>query len=125
VLEGEAPVIRSDGTLVRDYLYVRDAAAGVLLLADAVRERPEVQREAFNLASEDRAPVMEVVERILRLMGSDIEPTVLGLDVQEIPDQRVSAARAKRILGWQSTTSLEEGLRETIDWYRAFLADIV
>jgi CDP-glucose 4,6-dehydratase len=125
VLEGEAPIIRSDGTLVRDYLYVGDAAAGVLLLADAVRKRPEVQGEAFNFASEDRAPVVEIVERILRLMGSDIAPTVLGLDVQEIPSQRVSAVRAKRMLGWRSRTGLEDGLRETISWYRAHLAELI
>jgi CDP-glucose 4,6-dehydratase len=125
VLEGEAPGIRSNGTLVRDYLHVGDAAAGVLLLAEAVRDRADVQGEAFNLASEARAPVMEVVQRILRLMSSDLEPTVLGLDVQEIPDQRVSAAKAERVLGWRSKTRLEEGLRQTIGWYRAHLAEIV
>ena len=126
VLEGEAPVLRSDGTLMRDYLFVADAAVGVLLLAKAVRDRSDVRGEAFNLASETRAPVIDVVRRILTLMGAeDVEPMILGNELQEIPLQRVSSARARRMLGWRSTTSLEDGLRDTIDWYRAHLSEIV
>lgn len=126
VLEGEAPVLRSDGTLMRDYLFVADAAVGVLLLARAVRDRSDVRGEAFNLASETRAPVIDVVRRILAQMGAeDIEPMILGNELQEIPLQRVSSARARRMLGWQSTTGLEDGLRETIGWYRAHLSEIV
>ena len=118
-------MIRSDGTLVRDYLYVTDAAAGVMLLADAVRNRADVQGQAFNLSSGARAPVIDVVRRILALMGADgVEPTILGGELQEIPMQRVSSARARRILGWRSTTSLRDGLRETVGWYRAHLPEI-
>lgn len=122
VLAGERPVIRSDGTLVRDYLYVRDAARGVLCLADAVRQRPaELRGEALNFAAGARLPVLGVVARILRLMDSDLEPIIEGRSLHEIGEQRVSAVKARRVLGWRPTTSIRTGLRETIAWYRAHL----
>jgi CDP-glucose 4,6-dehydratase len=121
ILEGQAPVIRSDGTFVRDYLYVRDAAAGVVALADAVGGRPDLAGTAFNFAAGCRMPVIEIVRRILALMGSDLEPVILSLPLQEIPEQRVSAARARHLLGWRPHGSLDAALRETISWYRAYL----
>lgn len=121
VVEGDAPVIRSDGTFVRDYLYVRDAAAGVVALADAVGDRPEIAGTAFNFAAGVRLSVIEVVLRILALMDSDMEPVVLGLPLKEIPEQRVSAARARRLLGWRPRATVESGLLNTIDWYRSYL----
>jgi CDP-glucose 4,6-dehydratase len=120
VVQGEAPVIRSDGTFVRDYLYVRDAAAGVLTLADAIGDRPEIAGTAFNFAASVRWSVIDLVRRILELMDSELEPVVLGLPLKEIPEQRVSAARARRLLGWRPRASIESGLRETIDWYRGY-----
>jgi CDP-glucose 4,6-dehydratase len=124
VLEGEAPVIRSDGRFVRDYLYVRDAAAGVARLAAATRSRPELTGQAFNFAAGNRLPVIDIVATILRLMESRLEPVILNLPLKEIPEQRVSAARARRLLRWRASTPLETGLRETIDWYRAHLASL-
>jgi CDP-glucose 4,6-dehydratase len=121
VLRGEAPQIRSDGTFVRDYLYVRDAATGVLMLADALGERPELAGTAFNFAAGFRMPVIDLVRRILALMDSDLEPVVLNLPLKEIQDQRVSAARARRLLGWRPRSSVDAGLRETIAWYREHL----
>ena len=121
IVEGEAPVIRSNGTFVRDYLYVRDAAAGVLALADAVGDRPEIAGTAFNFAAGARLPVIDVVRRILGLMGSDLEPVVMSLPLKEIPEQRVSAARARRLLGWRPRATIDSGLGETIGWYRSYL----
>ena len=121
VLEGEAPVIRSDGSYVRDYLYVRDAAAGVVALADATGERPELAGTAFNFAAGARMSVLDMVRRILTLMDSDLEPVVLSLPLKEIPDQRVSAGRARRLLGWRARWSVEAALLETIGWYRSYV----
>jgi CDP-glucose 4,6-dehydratase len=125
VLEGEPPTIRSDGTYVRDYLHVDDAAGGVLTLADAVRQRAEIRGEAFNFASRDRLTVLQIVERILTLMDSSLEPNVLGLALSEIPEQRVSTAKARRVLAWRPRVSLDTGLLDTIDWYRTHLAAVV
>ena len=122
VVAGERPVIRSDGNLVRDYLYVHDAVAGVLRLADAVGQRDELRGAAFNFSGGNRLTVLQVVRRILDLMRSTLEPVILGTARFEIAEQRVSAAQARRELSWRPVVPFSDGLRETIDWYRARLA---
>ena len=124
VLEGEAPVIRSDGTLIRDYLHVDDAARGVLLLAGTSHERPGLRGEAFNFAGRDRMTVLDIVHRILALMHSRLQPNVLALDVTEIPEQRVASTKARRILAWRPQVSMDDGLRDAISWYRANLSTV-
>lgn len=118
VLERERPVIRSDGMFVRDYLHVSDAADGVLALGEALRGRQDLHGSAFNFATGSRPTVIHVVRRILGLLGSSLEPVVLGRDLAEIREQRLSWARAKRILGWRPRMTLDAGLQEAIGWYR-------
>lgn len=121
VIEGTSPIIRSDGTYVRDYLYIEDAVDGILGLAAALAERNELHGEAFNFSSGDRPSVIKLVHRILDLMGSKLEPDVRNEAENEIPTQRVDSAKARDLLGWTSMHSLEEGLRKTIAWYRSHL----
>jgi CDP-glucose 4,6-dehydratase len=121
VLRGERPVIRSDGSLVRDYLYVEDAVDGYLRFAEALAQRPELQGEALNLSTGIPATVLEVVERILSLAGSELTPEILNHASHEIPAQHLSAARALELLGWQARVGLDEGLTRTLAWYREFL----
>ncbi len=121
VLRGERPVIRSDGHFVRDYFFVEDAADGVIALAEAVTTRPEIPGEAFNFGADACLSVLQLVERILRLMGSDLEPDVRNEAVNEIPEQRVSAQKAHDVLGWSPAHSLDKGLARTVDWYRDYL----
>ena len=120
LLRGERPVIRSDGTYVRDYLYVRDAVSAYLALAREV-ERDDIRGEAFNLSTESWITVREIVERITKLMGSDLEPEVLDRARAEIRNQSLSAARARSVLGWTAEWDLDRGLEETIAWYRTYL----
>jgi CDP-glucose 4,6-dehydratase len=122
ILLGESPVIRSDGTFLRDYLYVRDAAIGALALAEAVGRRAELHGEAFNFAAGQRLTALEMVDRILGAMRSKLRPDILGTARNEVPAQRVSAAKARRVLGWRAQVAMGTGLAETIDWYRAHVA---
>jgi CDP-glucose 4,6-dehydratase len=120
-LRGERPVIRSDGTLVRDYFYVRDAVAGLLLLWDAAASGRFVG-EAFNFSREEPRTVTDMVAEILRVAGrADLEPVVLGEAQGEIADQYLSSEKARIELGWHARWSLEEALGETIRWYRGYL----
>ena len=121
VLRGERPEIRSDGQFVRDYFFVEDAADGVIALAEVVTTQPDIRGEAFNFGADARLSVREIVERILRLMGSDLEPDVRNEAVNEILEQRVSAQKAHGMLGWSPARSLDEGLARTVDWYRDYL----
>ena len=118
-MAGRRPVIRSDGTLVRDYLYVRDAALAYLRLAEAMAEDGDLHGEAFNFSAETPVSVLELVAILQRIMGTDLEPDVRATARNEIPSQHLSAAKARKLLGWYPQWSLEGALADTIAWYRA------
>jgi CDP-glucose 4,6-dehydratase len=121
VLRRERPIIRSDGTFVRDYFYVEDGAAAYMLLAERLAADRSIAGEAFNFSNEAPLTVSGLVERILGLMQVDVEPDVRGEAPHEIHDQRLSAAKARSRLGWQPLFTLDAGLERTIAWYRRFL----
>lgn len=117
---GQPPQIRSDGRYVRDYIYVEDAVGAYLWLAEQMEPRG-LAGEAFNFSTERNLPVLELVQLILRLMDRpDLQPVILNQARQEIPAQMLSADKARRLLNWRSLWPLEESLRETIAWYRAY-----
>jgi CDP-glucose 4,6-dehydratase len=121
VLKNERPVIRSDGTLVRDYFYVEDGAEAYLTLAEALHARPELRGEAYNFSNELQVDVLALTQRILSRMKSPLEPDVRSEATHEIQHQWLSAAKARRDLGWAPLFTLDEGLDRTIAWYREFL----
>ena len=120
VLRGERPVVRSDGSYIRDYFYVEDGAAAYMLLAEKLGANPGLKGEAFNFSNEIQVNVLELVERVLKLMKSRLEPDVRNEAANEIPRQYLSAAKARRVLGWKPFFTLEQGLKLAIDWYRGF-----
>jgi CDP-glucose 4,6-dehydratase len=121
VLRGERPVIRSDGQFIRDYFYVEDGAAAYMLLAERLHQQPELSGQAFNFSIESEVTVVDLVNRILRAMGSDLKPAVLNEASNEIRRQFLSAVRARKTLDWAPLFTLDEGLARTIAWYEAFL----
>jgi CDP-glucose 4,6-dehydratase len=120
VLEGQPPVIRSDGTYVRDYLYVKDAAGAYLALSRNMGRR-EVAGEAFNFSTANKLPVSEVVSAVLKAMGSDLQPKILNEAKGEIKNQYLSSEKAKSLLGWEAKYSMDDGLAETIPWYENYI----
>lgn len=120
ILFGQAPVIRSDGSFIRDYLYVEDGAAAYMLLAEKLAGNPDLRGGAFNFSNELQTTVLDLVRRILDLMGSDLDPDVRAEAQNEIRHQYLCAAKARGELGWGPLFGLEEGLRKTIDWYREY-----
>ena len=121
VIRGDRPVIRSDGTFVRDYFYVEDGAAAYMTLAEWLAEHPDGRGEAFNFSNEEQVTVVELVERILGLMKSDAIPEIRNEASNEIRAQFLSAAKARIVLGWEPLFSLDEGLRRSIAWYSELL----
>lgn len=121
VLRNEAPIIRSDGTLVRDYVYVRDAVEGYLRLAEAL-PGDGVSGEPFNFGPHQPLSVLSVVDHILAALGrTDLRPVILGEAPHEIATQYLDCSKATRVLGWRPTYSFERGLADTVAWYREFL----
>ncbi len=121
ILRGERPVVRSDGQYVRDYFYVEDGAAAYMLLAEKLAKQPQLRGEAFNFSNEIQITVLDLVQRILALMQSDLKPDVRNETSNEIHKQYLSSAKARQQLNWAPLFTLDEGLRRTIAWYRDFL----
>ncbi len=118
---GQRPVLRSDGTFLRDYVYVGDAVDVYLRIAEGL-SRPEIWGEAFNFGPEKPSSVREIVSQIGEVMGrSDLEPVILNEAKAEIRDQYLDSSKAVRLLGLRPTTSLTAGLCETVAWYEKFL----
>ncbi|KPN12595.1 sugar dehydratase [Bacillus australimaris] len=119
VLEGEAPEIRSDGTFIRDYFYIEDAVKAYLLLAEKMEEKG-LAGEAFNFSNEIQLTVLELADKILKAMGSELKPRILNQGTHEIKHQYLSAEKARKLLDWKPDYSIDEGLEKTIEWYRDF-----
>ena len=116
----QRPLIRSDGTYIRDYFYIEDAVEAYLCLAEKM-EREEIHGEAFNFSSELQVPVLELVRRILKVMNrEDLAPVIQNRAQHEILHQYLSAEKAKRLLGWKPKFTLEDGLNRTVAWYRDY-----
>jgi CDP-glucose 4,6-dehydratase len=122
LLRGQAPLIRSDGSYVRDYIHVDDGAAAYMLLAERLAENPALRGKAYNFSTEERFTVLELVKKITERMGMTVAPTVLGEARGEIIEQSLDATRAKTELGWRPLLGIDQGLDRTITWYREFLS---
>lgn len=120
-LRGQRPIIRSDGTFIRDYFYVEDGAAVYMLLAEKLAENPNLRGEAFNFSNELQVTVLDLTRQLLEAMNSDLEPEVRNEASNEIKHQYLSAAKARKMLDWSPLYTLDEGLERTIEWYKSFL----
>jgi len=122
VLENRRPLIRSDGSPLRDYIHVTDAVAAYLLLTEKCAE-PAVCGQAFNFGTSRPLSVLEMTQKVLRLMKrEDLQPQVLNEARGEIQHQYLSSDKALRLLGWAPVADIDDGLAKTIAWYREFLA---
>ena len=120
IIKGDRPIIRSDGTFVRDYIFVLDAVEAYLLLAEKMDDKT-IHGEAFNFSNEIVLSVLEITQMIARLLNrEDLQPNVLNIAKGEIKHQYLSAQKARDMLGWKPKYTIEEGLKETIKWYQCF-----
>lgn len=123
LINDEQPVIRSDGSYIRDYFYVEDAVHAYLHLAEKMDDA-NIMGEAFNFSNELQITVLELVRKIISLMGKkNIQPRVLGTARNEIIHQYLSAEKARKMLNWAPKYTLDEGLKRTIEWYRHFFKE--
>ncbi len=118
-IAGRPPVLRSDGSPERDFLYVEDAASAYLAIAGAL-DRDDVRGQAFNAGSGRSFKVGEVVAMVAELAGTGVEPDVRGAGnpAGEIDRQYVDPSKLRDTVGWEPSVPLEDGLARTIEWYR-------
>jgi CDP-glucose 4,6-dehydratase len=120
-LHDEHPLVRSDGSFVRDYFYVRDAVNAYLLLAERMDD-PAFHGQAFNFGTETPLSVLEVVRAVLdRMQKPDLAPIILNEASHEITRQYLDCAKARRMMDWHPAFTFEQGLDEAIAWYRDWL----
>lgn len=126
VLKNEHPIIRSDGTAIREFIHVDDISRGYLLLAEKIQE---AKGEAFNFGTNEPIQMLDLVEKIIKLMGkADELPPHIMLKTKierEIDAQFLSAEKISRKFGWKAEISLDEGLNQTIEWYQRHFEQIV
>ncbi|MBX7172893.1 MAG: GDP-mannose 4,6-dehydratase [Pyrinomonadaceae bacterium] len=125
ILKGERPIIRSDGTPIREFIHVDDIAAGYLLLAENIEQ---AKGEAFNFGTNEPVQMLDLVNKILELMGKieELPPQILLKTKieREIDAQYLSADKIQKTFGWEAQVNLEEGLQRTIKWYQKHLPEI-
>ena len=121
-LEGRRPVIRSDGTLERDFLYVEDAVDAYLAISELLADGRGAG-EAFNAGTGTPRSVLEFVELVCKVAGTGVTPDVRGTGTPagEITRQWVDSTKLRTMSGWEPRVSLEDGLARTIDWYREYV----
>jgi CDP-glucose 4,6-dehydratase len=121
-LRGERPIVRSNGRMMRDYLYVEDGVLAYLTLAEALEARRDLVGRAFNFGHRDPITVLGLVRKILDVCGrDDLAPDVRDEAEHEIFDQYLDPSRARAELGWEARFTHEAGLSRAVDWYREFL----
>lgn len=120
ILNNEKPIIRSDGTYIRDYFYVKDGALAYIYLSEKMEDK-KIHGEAFNFSNELQISVIDITKKILKIMKREnLKPVILNKAKNEIKHQYLSAEKARKILRWKPKYNLEEGLKETIKWYKNF-----
>ena len=122
ILRGQNPIIRSDGKYIRDYFYIEDGALAYILLAQKLAQDNKLHGEAFNFSTETPISVIELVERVMKLMGSDLKPIILNEVTNEIREQYLAATKAHDLLKWKPIFTLDKGLDKTISWYKEFFS---
>lgn len=120
IINNERPIIRSDGSYIRDYFYVGDTVDAFLTLAKAMDDK-DIHGEAFNFSPESPISVIDLVNKISEISGSELKPKILSEASNEIKEQYLDCSKAKKLLGWEAGTDLDIGLKKTFHWYETFL----
>ena len=123
LLMDETPILRSDGTFIRDYVHVDDIVEAYLFLAEQT-EAKNIQGEAYNFSRDEPLSVLDIYREVCSVVvGKYVEPKILSTTTAEIKDQHLDSSKAREELGWKSTVTLEKGITKTFDWYLNYFRD--
>ena len=114
LLENRPPTIYGDGEQTRDFTYVANVVDGVLRACEA----PGAAGQIINVATGGRISLNMLFEEMRRLVGADVRPAYEEARAGDVRDSQADITRARELLGYVPTVSFEEGLRDTLNWYR-------
>ena len=115
VLQDRRPTIHGDGLQSRDFTYVQNVVDANLLACTV----PGIGGQVFNIARGDRITVNSILQQINKITGKDVPPIYSEPRAGDIKHSQADITRAREHLGYEARISFEEGLRRTIEWYRA------
>jgi len=120
LVQGDAPVIESDGRPERDYLYVEDAVEAYLAVEGSLAERANWGR-AWNAGGDSLVSVGAMVESLIAAAGASVSPDIRGEGGGDgdVDQRLLDSSAARRDLGWEPRTPLDAALQSTYAWYRA------
>lgn len=118
IIYNQNPEIRSDGTFLRDYFYVEDAANSYIMFAENLLEK-NLEGEVFNFGTGKPVSVLKLVELLLKISNKEeLKPKINNTAKDEIKDQYLDCSKASKIFNWKPTHTLEMGLRKSFEWYK-------
>lgn len=120
----QSPVIRSDGSLVRDYMYIDDGISAYMTLAEAMSTDRSLHGESFNFSTQNGLAVRDIVSKLQGIMNSQVDPVYLQQGSGEIQAQTMSAQKARTQLSWSPVVAIDEGLQKTVEWYKAYFKEM-
>lgn len=115
IIDDSTLEIRSDGKMIRQYVYVKDVARGYIVLAENIEK---VRGDVFNLASDAIFGVLDFSKKIAEICNVKLKYVILNTAINEIPDQYLSYEKVKRVIDWRPEYNLERAIPETVDWYK-------
>jgi CDP-glucose 4,6-dehydratase len=121
VILNKSPVIRSDGTPVRNYIHIDDVVDAYITIAENIN-RKDVKGQDFIFAGNDHLSVLNFVNKIIKVSGKNLQPEIKGKSVPrgELDEQYISDEKARRVLDWQPKVKIDDGIKRTIDWYERY-----
>ena len=118
LLENRSPTIYGDGEQTRDFTYVANVVDGVLRACEA----PAAGGEVINVATGGRISLNGLFRAMRDITGGTVEPTYVEPRAGDVRDSQADIAKARRLLGYEPIVGFEEGLRRTVEWYKAAAA---
>ncbi len=118
IIKSQPLQVRSDGNMIREYIYVKDSIDGYISLAENINK---TRGQAFNLASKNVMSVTEIVDRICKVLDSHVKVEILDRAKAEITTQYLDGSKIKNMIGWEPKATFEEAIKETFDWYKHIL----
>jgi UDP-glucose 4-epimerase len=112
LLSGERPQLRGEGRPTRDYVHVSDVAASFAAAGAAARPG------TYNVGTGRETSAARLLDLLQGAAGTALEPEQVPLQPGELHASALDASLIERELGWRPTVAVEEGLAETLDWYR-------